>query len=174
MDNLRLKNPGIVFIFSLFAFFAIFFAGSTPRVLNPFFLYCFNKVPSLLAISKTDFICLNFLSVLCTNFSQYFFVTLEVPVTQTYFENKTIYHEHYTSRGYLSSTGYKIIIGLGSEKIIPELIIEWNDGTTSIINDLEVNKEYGISYDKTTKTAIESSVVKNKMIEEIQPENLMS
>ena len=88
MDNLRLKNPGIVFIFSLFAFFAIFFAGSTPRVLNPFFLYCFNKVPSLLAISKTDFICLNFLSVLCTNFSQYFFVTLEVPVTQTYFENK--------------------------------------------------------------------------------------
>ena len=88
------------------------------------------------------------------------------------FENKTIYHEHYTSRGYLSSTGYKIIIGLGSEKIIPELIIEWNDGTTSIINDLEVNKEYGISYDKTTKTAIESSVVKNKMIEEIQPGNL--
>tara|TARA_R110000787_G_scaffold59922_13_gene135919 strand:- start:14528 stop:17929 length:3402 start_codon:yes stop_codon:yes gene_type:complete len=67
------------------------------------------------------------------------------------FDNQTIYHEHYPARGYLSSMDYKIVLGLGDIQLIPEMKIEWPDGTVSILTDLEVNKQYGISYNKTQK-----------------------
>ncbi|MFT4801003.1 MAG: hypothetical protein ACI93N_000768 [Flavobacteriaceae bacterium] len=67
------------------------------------------------------------------------------------FDNQIIYHEHYPARGYLSSMDYKIVMGLGDIQLIPEMKIEWPDGTVSILTNLEVNKQYGISYNKTQK-----------------------
>jgi hypothetical protein len=67
-------------------------------------------------------------------------------------ENETIFYEHYTAKGYLSSVDYKIIIGLGSLQIIPKMIVEWPDGKVTNIINLEVNKEITISYDDLIKT----------------------
>ena len=81
------------------------------------------------------------------------------------FEDKTIYHEHYPARGYLSSMGYKIVLGLGAVQKIPKMIIEWPDGKVSILKDLEVNKQYGISYNKTQKTTIEPLITSKTLSE---------
>ena len=35
------------------------------------------------------------------------------------------------------------------------MIVEWPDGKVSILKNLEVNKQYGISYNKTQKSIIE-------------------
>ena len=48
-----LKNSGIVFIPFLFATWAMFSAGSIPRILMPNFLKNWRRAPSLLAISST-------------------------------------------------------------------------------------------------------------------------
>ena len=68
------------------------------------------------------------------------------------FEDHIVYHEHYPARGYLSSMGYKIVLGVGEAQKVPKMVIEWPDRTTSIFDNLEVNKEYEIGYDKVHKS----------------------
>jgi len=67
-------------------------------------------------------------------------------------ENKTIYHEHYPARGYLSSVDYKIILGFGTLQEIPKMIIEWPDGKVTNLVNVALNKEVIISYDDLQKT----------------------
>jgi len=66
--------------------------------------------------------------------------------------DKTIYHEHYPSRGYLSSVDYKIVLGFGTVQKLPKMIIEWPDGKVTTLVDISVNKEIIISYDALQKT----------------------
>ena len=67
-------------------------------------------------------------------------------------KDQTIYHEHYPSRGYLSSVDYKIILGLGTIESLPKLIIEWPNGKVTNLIDVAVNKEIIISYDALQKS----------------------
>ncbi|MDB9913357.1 VCBS repeat-containing protein [Flavobacteriaceae bacterium] len=85
------------------------------------------------------------------------------------FKDKTIYHEHYPARGYLSSVGYKIVLGLGAAQKIPKMIVEWPDGKVSILKNLEVNKQYGISYNKTQKSIIEPLIASKILTEKKSP-----
>ncbi len=80
------------------------------------------------------------------------------------FDNQTIYHEHYPARGYLSSMDYKIVMGLGDVQQIPKMLIEWPDGTNSILTNLEVNKEYSISYNKTQKIENEPIIATKTLV----------
>ena len=83
-----LKKLGIVFIPFLDAFFAIFFAGSTPsKLLNPSSFNPCRKKPSLLATSKILSFFVWYFLTLFINFSLYPLTALDVPVTQKYFEN---------------------------------------------------------------------------------------
>ena len=85
------------------------------------------------------------------------------------FKDKTIYHEHYPARGYLSSMGYKIVLGLGAAQKIPKMIVEWPDDKVSILKNLEVNKQYGISYNKTQKSIIEPLIASKILTEKKSP-----
>src|SRR3989344_413582 len=74
----------------LFATSTIFWAGSTPSTSYPFFIKGTKNVPSLLAISKTYL----FFGLRELTWSKkywlWFFATPDVPVTQTYSENKIL------------------------------------------------------------------------------------
>ena len=86
------------------------------------------------------------------------------------FEDHIVYHEHYPARGYLSSMGYKIVLGVGEAQKIPKMVIEWPDRTTSIFDNLEVNKEYEIGYDKVHKSKNNISKPQNIYTEKIASE----
>ena len=87
------------------------------------------------------------------------------------FENHTVYHEHYPARGYLSSMGYKIVLGIGEAQRIPRMIIEWPDRSTSTFDNLEVNKEYEIGYDEVYKSNPKTSTPQNIFTEKIASDN---
>ena len=86
-------------------------------------------------------------------------------------EDQTIYHEHYPARGYLSSVDYKIILGLGAIQKIPKMIIEWPDGKTTSLINIDVNKEIIISYNDLQKfnstIKIESTFLKKLTPQEL-------
>ena len=86
------------------------------------------------------------------------------------FEDHIVYHEHYPARGYLSSMGYKIVLGVGEAQKVPKMVIEWPDRTTSIFDNLEVNKEYEIGYDKVHKSKNNISKPQNIYTEKIASE----
>ncbi len=88
------------------------------------------------------------------------------------FNDKIIFHEHYPARGYLSSMDYKIVLGLGDIQRIPEMKIEWPNGTVTVLTDLEVNKQYGISYNKTQKVSLEPIIAESKFAEKITPNSI--
>ena len=88
------------------------------------------------------------------------------------FKDQTIYHEHYPARGYLSSMDYKIVLGIGNVQSIPEMKIEWPDGEISILSNLEVNKEYGISYKTTQKMNIEPIIASKKYSQNVSSKDL--
>ncbi len=63
-------------------------------------------------------------------------------------DDKSIFHEAYTARGYLSSSDPVITLGLGSSSIIKSLKVRWPDGRQSIINELEPNQLVELDYAK--------------------------
>ena len=81
-----------------------------------------------------------------------------------YDDDKMIYAENYTSRGFQSSVPSKIHFGLGNIKNIDSLWLKWPDGTTTALANLATNKIYDIEQtardervsNKFNKTTIKS------------------
>jgi len=61
--------------------------------------------------------------------------------------------EHYLSRGYLSSIEDNLHFGLGNNKKVDSLWVEWPDGKTQLLTNIEVNKSISIKYDENAASA---------------------
>ena len=81
------------------------------------------------------------------------------------FENdKTVYVENYTSRGFQSSVPAKIHFGVGNIKKIDSLWLKWPDGMTTILSDLVTNKIYTV--EKTSTNSIIQGKSSRKKVNE--------
>lgn len=69
-------------------------------------------------------------------------------------ENKTLYYEHYPTKGYLSSMDYNPIIGLGDLDTIPEIEIQWFDNTFSRLENVAVNQRVNLDYQSMKKEKV--------------------
>lgn len=64
-------------------------------------------------------------------------------------EDKSIFHEAYNVRGYLSCSDPVITIGIGHATQIKTLKVLWPDGHQSLLNNLEPNKLLKVSYSQS-------------------------
>ena len=78
--------------------------------------------------------------------------------------NKFQMKEHYLSRGYLSSVEDKLHFGIGSQKIIDSLWLDWPDGTTQVLTNLKANQTVNIKYSNTTPTKNPSWLNKDSQV----------
>lgn len=51
-----------------------------------------------------------------------------------------VYHEHMPIRGFQSSMGYKMVIGLGDSKVVDSVEVFWPDLTRSVVYNVEANQ----------------------------------
>lgn len=77
--------------------------------------------------------------------------------------NQVISREVVPSRGFQSSTDYKIVIGLG-KKIVDSMQIIWHDRTITTIQKPAINIFTKIDYSKVSKTRIEEQNIKNETL----------
>lgn len=77
--------------------------------------------------------------------------------------NEVISREVVPSRGFQSSTDYKIVIGLG-KKIVDSMQIIWHDRTITTIQKPAINTFTTIDYSKVSKTKIEEQNLKNETL----------
>ena len=71
---------------------------------------------------------------------------VEIPL-----DGAVLYHEHFTSRGYLSSVDPKIVIGVGTATVLPEINITWPDGAFTQLKDIPVNSSIKVEQGNGTK-----------------------
>jgi len=57
--------------------------------------------------------------------------------------------EHYLSRGYLSSVEDNLHFGIGNQKIIDSVWVEWPDGNKQVYTNIEANNTLNVTYKKT-------------------------
>ncbi len=65
--------------------------------------------------------------------------------------DKTLYQEAYFTRGYQSSVEPVITLGTGKTTVIPEVTVQWSDGTVSTLTNVKTNTLLEISQDKATE-----------------------
>lgn len=70
------------------------------------------------------------------------------------------YQELQVSRGYISSVESALHFGLGNEKSIEKITVEWLDGTSLIVENPEINKTIELKYNDGRKQRLP---VKNQM-----------
>jgi hypothetical protein len=61
-------------------------------------------------------------------------------------KNQQIFHEHYLSRGYLSSVDPTIVLGVGTTAEIPSIEITWPDGEKVQLNNITSNSKITVTY----------------------------
>ncbi len=88
-----------------------------------------------------------------------------------YADDKMIYVENYTSRGFQSSVPSRIHFGLGNTKIIDSLWLKWPDGTTTVLSNLRTNKTYNIEHSNEVDNgnANLKNIVKKSIVKDIDP-----
>jgi len=88
-----------------------------------------------------------------------------------YNEDKMIYVENYTSRGFQSSISSKIHFGLGNIKKIDSLWLKWPDGSTTVLSNLFTNKTYSIKNLNIIDSANTNlnKIIKNSVTEDVKP-----
>jgi len=79
-------------------------------------------------------------------------------------EDKTIFHEVYNTRGYLSSSDLEITIGIGLSSEIKSMKVIWPGGRQSLMTDIAPNRLIELSYEKSTLPTNAYSVQPNKTL----------
>ncbi len=78
-------------------------------------------------------------------------------------EDKSIFHEAYITRGYLSSSEPVITLGLGSSELIKSLKVLWPDGTKTVHSNLAPNQLVKVVYSGSHEN-FDSSIGPNKTL----------
>ena len=63
---------------------------------------------------------------------------------------KTLYYEHYPSRGYLSSVDYTAVVGLGAVEVIDEIEVVWPDTKVQTLTNIPANSRINVNYKNTS------------------------
>ncbi|WP_117880554.1 VCBS repeat-containing protein [Aureibaculum luteum] len=71
------------------------------------------------------------------------------------------------SRGFMSKSEDVAHFGIGDEKIIDKAIIQWNDGTTSTLSNLEVNKVHQIKTEELQREATQDKPNKTLQFQDV-------
>jgi hypothetical protein len=79
-------------------------------------------------------------------------------------EDKSIFQEAYTARGYLSSSDPVITLGIGSSTLIKSLKVRWPDGRLTLVNDLAPNQLIKLVYPESEFEIDSSIVLPNKTL----------
>jgi len=79
-------------------------------------------------------------------------------------EDKTIFHEAYNTRGYLSSSDLVQTIGIGKSREIKSIKVIWPGGRQSEIYDVALNKLIELEYEKSVFPKKVYSVEPNKTL----------
>ncbi|MBT3385110.1 MAG: VCBS repeat-containing protein [Prolixibacteraceae bacterium] len=79
-------------------------------------------------------------------------------------EDKSIFHEAYTARGYLSSSEPVITLGLGNSELIKSLKVLWPDGLQTVLSNLTPNQLIKLVYSGSQGKLDSSSVEPNKTL----------
>jgi hypothetical protein len=67
-------------------------------------------------------------------------------------EGNVFYSEHFPVKGYMSSMDPRIHIGLGKIEVLDSILLVWPDGTTTKLNDVTVNQNLSIDYNKSERS----------------------
>jgi len=88
-----------------------------------------------------------------------------------YNDDKMIYAENYTSRGFQSSVPSKIHFGLGNIKNIDSLWLKWPDGATTALANLGTNRIYTVEHPSKVEGARNKfkKTVNKSLTEDIEP-----
>jgi len=78
------------------------------------------------------------------------------------------FKEHFTSRGYQSSTTHKIHFGVKNINKIDSILAIWPDGSEQILKNQKVNKTITIDH-KNAKNGKQTDQVQNSLFEKVDP-----
>jgi len=79
-------------------------------------------------------------------------------------EDKSIFHEAYTGRGYMSSSEPVITLGLGSSELIKSLKVLWPDDSQTVLSNLASNQLVKLVYPGSQEKFDSSNVEPNKTL----------
>lgn len=79
-------------------------------------------------------------------------------------DDKTIFQEAYTARGYLSSSEAIITLGLGNSKNIKSLKVVWPEGRQTVVQNLAPNKLVELAYSESQAENEKASIYPNKTL----------
>jgi hypothetical protein len=72
-----------------------------------------------------------------------------------YYDGKQQYYEQYDARGYLSTDDARAHFGLGSVAKIDSLVVQWPDGKTQLLQNIDVDKKIIVFY----KNAVDKKII---------------
>ena len=75
--------------------------------------------------------------------------------------NKQLQELHLT-RGYKSSVSPILHFGLGDVSQVDKVIVQWNDGKTTTLNNVKANQRVTVSYNSATNEPLDIQRIKNK------------
>ena len=73
--------------------------------------------------------------------------------------SKALYHENYITRGYQSSVDPIITLGTGTVAVIPEITVQWSDGTVSTVHNVNANSQIDIKQEGASAKGVPSVAV---------------
>lgn len=112
-------------------------------------------------ISKTE----NYLSVQLKNSTKNSFA---VGAKVTVYSNDEVQSKRlFPARGFQSSVEYKLHFGLGRNRRLDSVVVDWPDGYSSTLKDVSVNQNLLVNSETLPKTKTEKKVVKNQIFREV-------
>ncbi|MCL7753503.1 VCBS repeat-containing protein [Polaribacter sp. Z022] len=86
-------------------------------------------------------------------------------------ENLQQTKQHYASRGFQSSVGNTLNFGIGNNKKIDSVIVQWKNGKQQILTDVKINTNTILEFKNATKSNT-SSKIESNLFEAINPSNI--
>ena len=82
-------------------------------------------------------------------------------------EDKSIFHEVYNTRGYLSSSDFLLTIGIGNSAQIKSLKVAWPGNRESIVTNINVNRVVEISYEQSESGEMPSTIPNETLLTDV-------
>lgn len=79
-------------------------------------------------------------------------------------KDKTLFHEAYNTRGYLSSVDLVMTIGIGSSEEVQSIKVRWLEGQESLLTDIEPNELIEIVFEQASPRSNAAAVGPNETV----------
>jgi PBP1b-binding outer membrane lipoprotein LpoB len=87
----------------------------------------------------------------------------------TLYKNNTLWQVNHLSnaRGYMSKSEDILHFGVGTEDKIEKVLVEWQDGSKIVLNDIAVNQVHSVSLSDASKKSIEQPATEGVIFKEV-------